>query len=158
MTAPPPAPPGWYPDPSGAKGKRYWDGNTWHDAIPANAKLGGVNWPLAIIIGVVVLGLGAACIAGKTMNKSVHRPIPPGASSEDIAFLSAMDSHGITNQKGPQAEINLAYDICNLLNGGMSLNGLAEHHSLTSGSDMSGDDMHYFIETATATYCPQHVH
>jgi len=117
-----------------------------------------VNWPLAIIIGVVVLGLGAACIAGKTMNKSVHSPIPPGASSEDISFLRAMDSHGITNEKGPQAEINLAHDICNLLNGGMSVKGLAEHYSLTSGSDMSGDDMHYFIETAAATYCPQHVH
>src|SRR5258705_10675427 len=103
------SPPGWYPDPSGAKGKRYWDGDTWHDAIPPNGKPGGVNWPLAIIIGVVVLGLGAACIAGKTMNKSVHSPIPPGASSEDISFLRAMDSHGITNEKGPQAEINLAH-------------------------------------------------
>jgi hypothetical protein len=59
------APAGWYPDPSGAQGKRYWDGNTWSDAIPGAAKSsGGVNWPIVIIISVVVLGLGAACIAG----------------------------------------------------------------------------------------------
>src|SRR4051794_36448068 len=31
MTAPPPPPlPGWYPDPSGEPGMRYWDG-TWTD-------------------------------------------------------------------------------------------------------------------------------
>jgi hypothetical protein len=24
-----PPPPGWYPDPSGAPGQRYWDGRTW---------------------------------------------------------------------------------------------------------------------------------
>lgn len=28
--------PGWYPDPSGAGGQRYWDGRTWSDG-PANA-------------------------------------------------------------------------------------------------------------------------
>jgi hypothetical protein len=25
----PPLPPGWYPDPSGAPGKRYFDGHDW---------------------------------------------------------------------------------------------------------------------------------
>ncbi len=29
---PPPPPPGWYPDPSGAPGSRYWDGQVWHTA------------------------------------------------------------------------------------------------------------------------------
>ena len=143
--------------PSGAKGKRYWDGDTWHDAIPPNAKSGKVNWPLAIIMGVLVLGLGAACIAGKTMNKSVHSPTPPGASSDDVAFLRAMDDHGITNAKGPQAEIDAAHEICGLLGQGYTVDGLAKHYSVTSESDMSDDDMHYFIETAAATYCPQHV-
>ena len=26
--------PGWYPDQSGGPGKKYWDGYTWHDAVP----------------------------------------------------------------------------------------------------------------------------
>src|SRR4051812_26015343 len=30
-----PSPPGWYPNPSGKPGKSYWDGYTWHNAIPA---------------------------------------------------------------------------------------------------------------------------
>lgn len=27
--------PGWYPDQNGGSGKKYWDGQTWHDAVPA---------------------------------------------------------------------------------------------------------------------------
>jgi TM2 domain-containing protein/uncharacterized protein DUF2510 len=26
---------GWYPDPSGQPGQRYWDGQQWHDNAPA---------------------------------------------------------------------------------------------------------------------------
>jgi TM2 domain-containing membrane protein YozV len=34
MTSPPPAP-GWYPDPSGGPGQRYWGGTEWLDPSPA---------------------------------------------------------------------------------------------------------------------------
>ena len=26
---------GWYPDPSGQPGQRYWDGQQWHENVPA---------------------------------------------------------------------------------------------------------------------------
>ena len=29
MTTPPSVPPGWYPDPSGQPGQRYYDGKQW---------------------------------------------------------------------------------------------------------------------------------
>lgn len=28
------AAPGWYPDPAGGPGRKYWDGLAWHDAVP----------------------------------------------------------------------------------------------------------------------------
>ncbi|MFP5364109.1 MAG: DUF4870 domain-containing protein [Thermoleophilia bacterium] len=31
--APPPASPGWYPDPGGSSAHRYWDGTRWTDAL-----------------------------------------------------------------------------------------------------------------------------
>ena len=31
---PPSPPPGWYPDPSGASGQRYWDGQKWGPKAP----------------------------------------------------------------------------------------------------------------------------
>ena len=34
MTTPPPTPPGWYPDPSGVGGRRYWDGTRWTEYPP----------------------------------------------------------------------------------------------------------------------------
>jgi hypothetical protein len=70
MTAPPPSPPpGWYADPSGEKGKRYWDGNAWCDLRPTAPRAeSGSPIPGRIVIGsfiaIVILGLGAACIAG----------------------------------------------------------------------------------------------
>jgi hypothetical protein len=30
--------PGWYPNPSGKPGQMYWDGQGWHNAIPAKSR------------------------------------------------------------------------------------------------------------------------
>jgi uncharacterized protein DUF2510/uncharacterized protein DUF4190 len=40
-------PPGWYPDPSGSGGQRYWDGNAWteHAQAPASAPPPATGWP-----------------------------------------------------------------------------------------------------------------
>jgi hypothetical protein len=35
---PSPPPAGWYPDPSGAQGQRYWDGTAWTEPPPATAQ------------------------------------------------------------------------------------------------------------------------
>jgi len=47
MTSPQPAA-GWYPDPSGGPGQRYWDGSQWSEAAPytpgAVAAYGGGNY------------------------------------------------------------------------------------------------------------------
>ncbi len=29
---------GWYPDPSGGQGQRYWDGRQWHAGVPATTQ------------------------------------------------------------------------------------------------------------------------
>ncbi len=38
------APPGWYPDPYGAKGERYWDGTIWIEAVGALPKKAYISW------------------------------------------------------------------------------------------------------------------
>jgi uncharacterized Tic20 family protein len=53
--APPPAAPGWYPDPGGSAAHRYWDGSRWTDALssaippasPTNARDDSRNFALA---------------------------------------------------------------------------------------------------------------
>lgn len=64
------AAPGWYPDPSGGPGRRYWDGAAWHDAVPAHPGVPTAGKPprkistkalliaAAVFIAVVVVGNG----------------------------------------------------------------------------------------------------
>lgn len=39
QTPPPTPPPGWYPDPSGASARRYWDGKAWGPLEPSPQQL-----------------------------------------------------------------------------------------------------------------------
>lgn len=66
--APPPAAPGWYPDPGGSAAHRYWDGTRWTDALsaaippaaPGNARDDSRNFALAAhlsaLLSLFVLG------------------------------------------------------------------------------------------------------
>ena len=49
----PPTPAGWYPDPDGSGGQRYWDGSTWTEhrspAAPASAELPGTEQPTVVV-------------------------------------------------------------------------------------------------------------
>lgn len=61
MGAPSPTP-GWYPDPSGSRGARYWDGARWTDRRHVSSNKG--TW---IIVGAVLLLFGA-CAVGAARN------------------------------------------------------------------------------------------
>jgi hypothetical protein len=53
------ATPGWYPDPSGRK--FYWDGKSWHDAVPAaGTKPASKPWGWIVVATVLVFGGFAA--------------------------------------------------------------------------------------------------
>jgi hypothetical protein len=55
----PSAAPGWYPDPSGGPGQRYFDGQQWTIAVPPPAaKSKAWLWIILVIIAVPVLFFG----------------------------------------------------------------------------------------------------
>jgi hypothetical protein len=67
--------PGWYPDPWGAPGQRYWDGWQWTAAAAPDAPWRRVwLWVLTAVIAVLVLSFGgcAAVIAFGSRNSSEH--------------------------------------------------------------------------------------
>ncbi|MBN7355481.1 Mpr protein [Mycobacteroides abscessus subsp. abscessus] len=74
MSAPQSAAPGWYPDPSGAPGQRYFDGTNWTVTAPppppAPAPKKGRKWPW-IVGGVVVLLIVIGLAGG---NKEGEKP------------------------------------------------------------------------------------
>ena len=59
MTTPKPPAAGWYPDPTGAPGQRYFDGIDWADVSTPPTSADGLSRKAAVAIGVCVLsGIG----------------------------------------------------------------------------------------------------
>lgn len=80
MASPTP-PPGWYPDPSGAPGQRYWDGQTWSAAMappvgtpPAKKSSAG---KVVLIVAASVVGIGVLASIGSSGESP-----PTGSSAE----------------------------------------------------------------------------
>lgn len=75
------ASPGWYPDPFGGPKKKFWDGQQWHDGIPAAAgKSRGIPKLLLILAGVFAIPI--SCLAVTTGN---HKDTSSSLSSSSSA-------------------------------------------------------------------------
>ena len=62
-----PTPPGWYPDPSGAPGTRYWDGNQWTDRAigsPPSGKSSRTPVQRVEILLAILVIVAVASVAG----------------------------------------------------------------------------------------------
>lgn len=63
--------PGWYPDPSGQPGFRYWDGSSWHASVPrtaADERTGRgtvIGFGIFLVVVAVAGVIGLALIAGR---------------------------------------------------------------------------------------------
>lgn len=98
MTTPPTPPPGWYPDPSGVPGSRYWDGRQWGPAAPTTPptfaaptavppkKKSSTGRIIAIIaavfVGLIILGsIGNHDKKQSTTSTSSSSASAPGSSA-----------------------------------------------------------------------------
>jgi hypothetical protein len=111
------------------------------------------NWKALGIIGAVTV---AVVIVVAVVGRSSEYTPPSGVSDTDAAFLEAIHAHGITNDGGDTALISLAHGVCGQLGSGLSIDGIAEHWGLTS-QRMSADSARFYVRTAAAAYCPQHL-
>ena len=94
----PPSTPGWYPDPSGAPGKKYWNGQQWL-APTANGKRsassGGVFFVI-LVIGLAVFFGSRACKSDPAQDAA--RDAKDKADGEYIGDLDARGvPTGVTN-------------------------------------------------------------
>ncbi len=68
-------PPGWYPDPSGAPGQRYWNGTDWAAAPQAQAAPKEKNTLGLVALILSIIGFIFACIPGALIIGWVLLPV-----------------------------------------------------------------------------------
>ena len=94
---------GWYPDPNGSGGHRYWDGHTWtgYRAAPPPPRPALDDGRHTLLVRYLVICLGllavllaliiyAACSVGDTSM------VVPAAANRDTAVPAAVDLPGST--------------------------------------------------------------
>lgn len=100
MTAsPPPRPPaGWYPDPSGGPGQKYWTGEAWSDvpapespAAPAAKELRSGNKLFLLIMVPIVVFLAAVAVAEIVGNNKMSQESQQ-SQSQSPSYQSGYDS------------------------------------------------------------------
>lgn len=129
--------PGWYADPSGGPGRKYWDGALWHDAVPARPGVPTASSgrsPLRVfliaIAGSVLFFGGCAALAAVSDHDSDRHPsrshtassdgnttLAPGltlAPSEmrDAEFISAIIQAGIPVSDDRSRLLLVAHSAC----------------------------------------------
>ena len=84
----PTSPPGWYPNPSGEPGHRYWDGSKWTRVRPSFSDPGEpekrpTTSPLKVLgfIGAVILVLVGGVVLVRTSNRHTSSSAPSAAST-----------------------------------------------------------------------------
>lgn len=96
---------GWYADPAGGPGQRYWDGALWHDAVPARAGVPtkpkrGLSTRALIVAGVVVVGI---VVVGNVVesNKADNKAAKSAASSSATPTLTTTTQRAVKPPPSP---------------------------------------------------------
>lgn len=88
-----PVSPGWYPDPSGAPGQRYWDGTNWGPVAapstgayppPKKRKI----WPW-VVIGIVILIFGGCATMCASVASEVSKSTESGGADSSRSTSNA---------------------------------------------------------------------
>ena len=110
-----PSQPGWYPDPSGKKGKLFWDGSEWFTAVPASRQHGspklfktvGIVAGVATMAGVAIaIALTALSDGGKDQGATATSApgVPPPPSTPRQMSLKTMPTDGVYRVGGDQVD------------------------------------------------------
>lgn len=78
---------------------------------------------------------------------------PPGSSEADVAFLTLVHGHGITNAHGDQAMVVLAHKVCDQISEGDHPGLIADHWTIPA-QRMSTEATVFFVDTSISVYCP----
>jgi hypothetical protein len=154
-------PAGWYPDPSGSGGQRYFDGANWADSQAVTPVRKRLVWPW-IVAGVLLLffgGCGAVVMVGTHLSSlswmagaaAMGDPVSDGEFRFVVTHFSKASLQG---DPPPRGEYVIAVvTVTNTGNEPRSL--LVQNQKLIdvagreyAGADMSADELHNQLTTA----------
>lgn len=114
-----PTPPGWYPDPSGTPGTRFWDGQAWTDNTqaapppigapappPAQKKHGKCKWFALGLVALIVISAAAGGSSDKkSTDSSSSEPASSSTAAKDKCGSTATDD--CTPRVGPNGSVKV---------------------------------------------------
>jgi hypothetical protein len=154
MTAPPP---GFYPDPYGGGGQRYWDGKQWAARTGTSTSTASLARTLVIVLG-VALAIGGGCAALIATGGGTHAPTAPtthtraNLTREDNLFLDAIDKAGLTGRDDDALLVARGQAVCVFLYTGNSRESVRDQ--LIVEQRLSADKAAAFVSAAVGAYCP----
>lgn len=81
---------GWYPDPAGGPGRKYWDGVAWHDAVPAHPGAERKSSAtVKVVVAVAALILGLMAIGKLTESRDDTDVASDPSTSAEAASVAA---------------------------------------------------------------------
>lgn len=115
-------PPGWYPDPSGTPGTRFWDGQAWTDNVqpaappsgapvppaPAKKKHGKCTWFALGLVALIVISAAAGSSSDKKSSggdSAKPSSSAPSTNSADSCGSTATDD--CTPHVGPNQSVKV---------------------------------------------------
>jgi hypothetical protein len=115
-------PPGWYPDPSGAQGTRYWDGYRWSPSVPPPKKnsnallIIGIVGAVVVVIFVGLIVLGAIGASVHSHKQTAQRPhpsvtIPSAPPTPGMPSVSVPASPSLKPSASPPATASIGQEV-----------------------------------------------
>jgi hypothetical protein len=153
-----PAVPGWYPDPGGSRGQRYWDGRQWTYAQQQRPPIAhrpgfgkGVKTALAVGVGVVVLILVVIIISNEPRRAGTSPTTAAALTDAEQRFLAAMDNPQtqMLHRENASDVVAVGHAMCDALSAGATMNQAITQVRATYHLSYSED-----VLTA-ATYAPE---
>lgn len=114
-------PPGWYPDPLGGQGARYWDGTQWDGAIqpepqelpesPPPVENTRRNWPVWIgLAATAAIAVGSAAFVMTRTNSDAPQVTPTAAPTTTATSPTAAPTEAIAGEVEVAMQRNLDDD------------------------------------------------
>ena len=155
------ATPGWYADPAGGGGKRYWDGQQWIAFTPTSSSADGNSRRVALMFIVLGILMAGGCVAVATVAIIGNGSGVSGSGGgPDRLYINKLHVHGLFAATGVDEHdwetqvISAAHTVCD----GLQVNPREDMVFVLerSSAHLTAHKANTIVNAAIDVYCPQY--